>query len=172
MAFRAQGSGPATMGFLGLAPMMAMERLPWYANAKLHWVVLGLAVVVFLSTIVAAVGRVLRRRFGTPRPEDPLPGRWMVVSLALLNVVFLVAVGSIIGASGGLLEGPLTGLKIAFALPVLSALLTLGAAWTAVRQWRGGVGTRGARLRYGAVVALALLFTWSLNQWNLLGWRL
>ena len=172
VAFRADGSGPATVGFLGLAPMMAMERVPWYANARLHWVVLGLAVLVFVATIVAAARRVVRRRLGAPRPEDGLPGRWMVVLPAVLNVVFLIAVGAIIGASGGLLEGPLTGLKIAFALPVLSTLLTLGAAWTAVRHWRRGVGTRGARLRYGAVVALALLFTWSLNQWNLLGWRL
>jgi hypothetical protein len=42
----------------------------------------------------------------------------------------------------------------------------------AVSQWRRGLGTRGARLRYGWTVALALLFVWSLSQWNLLGWRL
>jgi hypothetical protein len=54
----------------------------------------------------------------------------------------------------------------------VAALLTIAAAVAAVRHWRRGVGTRGARLRYGAVVALAVLFTWSLNQWNLLGWRL
>jgi hypothetical protein len=155
-----------------MAPMMALERVPWYANAKLHWVVLGLAVATFVLTILAAVGRALRRRFGAPRPEDPLPGRWVVVLLAVLNVGFLVAVAAIIGSSGGLLEGPLTSLKLALALPVISTLLTLWAVVTAVRQWRHGVGTRGARLRYGATVALALLFVWSLNQWNLLGWRL
>jgi hypothetical protein len=32
-------------------------------------------------------------------------------------------------------------------------------------------GTRGARLRYSGAVAVALLFTWSLAQWNLLGWH-
>jgi CubicO group peptidase (beta-lactamase class C family) len=172
VAFRAEGSGPATVGFLGIAPMMALERVPWYASPRLHWVVLGLAVVVFVLTLLAAAGRLARRRFGTPRPEDALPGRWMVVLVAALNVAFLVAVGVILGSSGGLLEGPLTGLKVALALPVIAALLTIGAAVTAVRHWRGGVGTRGARLRYGATVALAVLFVWSLNQWNLLGWRL
>lgn len=172
VAFRADGSGPATMGFLGLAPMMAMERVPWYASPRLHWVVLGLAVLAFLLTLLAAAGRTWRRRFGTPRPEDALPGRWLVVLVAALNVAFLVVVATILGRSGGLLEGPLTGLKIALALPVVAALLTLAAAVTAVRHWRRGAGTRGARLRYGATVALALLFVWSLNQWNLLGWRL
>jgi hypothetical protein len=55
---------------------------------------------------------------------------------------------------------------------VIAAVLSLAAAVVAVRQWRRGLGTRGARLRDGATVALALLFVWSLNQWNLLGWRL
>jgi CubicO group peptidase (beta-lactamase class C family) len=172
VAFRADGDGPATMGFLGIAPMMTLERVPWYASVRLHWVVLGLGVLVFLMTILAAGARFVRRRFGTPRPEDALPGRWMVVALAALNVVFLATVVAVVGASGGLLEGPLTGLKVAFALPVLASLLTLAAAATAVLQWRRGAGTRAARLRYGATVALALLFVWSLSQWNLLGWRL
>jgi CubicO group peptidase (beta-lactamase class C family) len=166
------GVGPARLGFLGIAPMMTLERVPWYASPKLHWVVLGLGVATFLLTLLAAAGRALRRRSGTLRPEDPLPGRWLVVTVAALNVVFLVAVVAVLGSSGGLLEGPLTGLKIALALPVIAALLTLGAVAMAISQWRRGLGTRGARLRYGWTVALALLFVWSLSQWNLLGWRL
>jgi CubicO group peptidase (beta-lactamase class C family) len=173
VSFKApDASSPAMYGFLGFAPMMVLERVPWYASVKLHWVVLGLGVLVFLFTLFAAVGRGFRRRFGTPRPEDTLPGRWLVVTTALLYVVFIVTVATVLGASGGLLGGPLTGLKVAFTLPVLAVLLTLGAAAAAVRQWRGNLGTRAARLRYGATVALALVFAWSLNVWNLLGWRL
>jgi hypothetical protein len=44
--------------------------------------------------------------------------------------------------------------------------------YVAARQWRGKVGTRAARLRYSGAVFVALLFTWSLAQWNLLGWHL
>jgi len=95
-----------------------------------------------------------------------------VIVPALLNLVFLVAVAMILGSSGGLLEGPLTALKAALALPVLGVLLALGAAVMSARQWRSGAGTRGARLRYASVVVVALLFAWSLSQWNLLGWRL
>jgi len=172
VSFKAGPNGAVQYGFLGVAPMMALERVPWYASPQLHWVVLGLGVLVFVATIVAAVRRFARRRFGTPRPEDPLPGRALVVTVALLNVGFLVAVGVILGSSGGLLEGPMTGLKIAFALPVLGAVLALGAAVVSARQWRSSAGTRGARLRYASVVVLALLFAWSLSQWNLLGWHL
>ena len=171
VSFKAGPDGTVRYGFLGVAPMMALERVPWYASPKLHWVLLGLGVLVFLGTIVAAVRRFARRRFGTPRPEDPLPGRALIFTVALLNVAFLVAVGVILGSSGGLLEGPMTGLKVAFALPVLGAVLALGAAVVAARQWRSGEGTRGARLRYSSVVVVALLFAWSLSQWNLLGWH-
>jgi hypothetical protein len=83
-----------------------------------------------------------------------------------------VAVGVIIGSGGGLLEGPLTGLKIALALPVLGVLLALGAVVVAARHWKTGAATRGARLRYSSAVVIVLLFAWSLSQWNLLGWRM
>ncbi len=172
VAFKAAGSGPATYGFLGFAPMMVLERVPWYGAVKLHWFVLGLAIVVFVGTVVAAVRRLIRRRFGAPQPGDVLPGRWLLVTLAVLNVLFLVVVGTIIGTSKGLLEGPLTGLRVALALPVIGALFLVGAAVVAVRQWRTRTGTGGARVRYSATVVVALLFVLSLNYWNLLGWRM
>ena len=172
VSFKAGANGTVQYGFLGAAPMMVLERVPWYASPKLHWVILGFGVIVFFGLVVTAVLRLARRRAGTLRPEDRLPGRMLVVLPALLNLVFLVTVGAIIGSGGGLLEGPLTGLKIALGLPVLGALLTLGAVIVAIRQWSTGAGTRGARLRYASSVAIVLLFVWSLSQWNLLGWRM
>jgi CubicO group peptidase (beta-lactamase class C family) len=172
VSFKADGAGRITHGFLGLAPMMAMERVPWWSAPPLHWVLLGLGVVVFLGTMVAALRRSIRRRLGHARPEDVLPGRWMLVALGLLNVAFLLTAAAVLGTSGGLLENPLTGLKVALALPVLGALLAVGGAVMAVQHWRTGVGTTGARLRYSAVVLTALLFAWSLGHWNLLGWRM
>jgi len=86
-------------------------------------------------------------------------------------LIFIVAVLVIVGGSGGLLNGPLTGLKVALALPIIATLCTLAATYTAARQWRMRAGTTGARLRYSGAVFVALLFTWSLAQWNLLGWH-
>ena len=172
VSFKADADGTVRHAFLGVAPMMALERIPWYASPKLHWVLLGLGVLAFVGTIAAAVRRVARRRFGTPRPEDALPGRALIVTVALLNLGFLVAVAVVLGSSGGLLEGPMTGLKVALALPVIGVLLAIGAAVVAARQWRTRAGTRGARVLYSSVVLIALLFAWSLNQWNLLGWRM
>ena len=173
VAFQADsGSGEVTHGFLGMAPMMALERVPWYQTPRLHWVLLGLAAVTFLLTVGNAVMRFARRRFGTPRPGDILPGRWLVVGAALAGLAFLAAVGVLASDTDALLTRPATGLKVALALPVITALLALGAIVMAVRHWRSGTGTRGARLRYAAVVVVTLLFVWSLSQWNLLGWQM
>jgi hypothetical protein len=172
VAFQADRKGHIARGFLGEAPMMTMERVPFTQSIRLHWALLGLGVLVFLGVLLAAGGRFVRRRFGEERRDDALPGRWLLVTVSLLELVFLVAVGAIIGSSGGLLQGPLTSLRVALALPVIATLCAIGALLVAVQQWRLRAGTRAARLRYSGAVAVALLFTWSLAQWNLLGWRM
>jgi len=172
LAFKADNQGRVAHAFLGAAPMMAMERVSFTESAMLHWILLGLGVVVFVGILVAAVGRFVRRRFGEARRDDPLPGRWLLVTVSLLELAFLGAVAAIVGASGGLLVGPLTSLKLALALPVIAALCAAGAAYFAARHWRTRAGTRAARLRYSGAVLVAILFTWSLAQWNLFGWYL
>jgi hypothetical protein len=183
VSFRADSAGRVTHGFLGIAPMMALERVPWYESPTLHLVILGLAVAVFLVLLVAAIVRLVRRLRGRAVRRDdaaargrrggPLPGRGLLVTLALVNLAFVVALIVLASnAETAVLSGPATGLKAALVLPVLGALLALAAAVMAVMQWRHGAGSAGARLRYSAVVVVALLFAWSLNTWNLLGWRM
>jgi CubicO group peptidase (beta-lactamase class C family) len=168
VAFRADKSGHITHAFIGLVPMEAFERRGGLGAPRLHLFVLGLGAVVFLLTAGAALVRRL-----TPRERRPpsLPGRALVVGL---SVAFLAGVGAIAAAASdiqSILYNRLGKLDWALALPVIGALLTLAALVAAVRQWRSGAGTRWARLRYSAVVLVALLFVWSLNSWNLLGWR-
>jgi hypothetical protein len=173
VAFQADSSGRIVRAFFGPTPMMTMERVPFSQSVTLHWVILGLGVLVFVATVLAAIGRLVRRRFGEPRREDTLPGRWMLVTASLLQIVFIIALLAIASASGGgLLNGPLTSLKVILALPILGTICVLGAVYFASRQWRLGAGTRAARLRFSAATVVALLFTWSLLQWNLLGWRM
>lgn len=171
VAFQADAKGRIARGFLGEAPMMTMERVPFSQSLPLHWVLLGLGVLVFLGILAAAVGRFVRRRVGEAYPGDALPGRWLLITSSLLYLLFLVAVIAIVGGSGGLLEGPLTSLRIALALPIIALLCTLAAVYVAARQWRTKAGTMLARVRFSSAVVVALLFTWSLAQWNLLGWH-
>jgi hypothetical protein len=55
------------------------------------------------------------------------------------------------------------------AAPVIAAALVGGAVVMAIKQWIDHVEMPSSRLRNAAVVVAALLFTWSLNEWNLLG---
>ena len=41
-----------------------------------------------------------------------------------------------------------------------------------IQQWRNGDGTFWMRLRHTGAIGIALLFFWSLNTWNLLGWKM
>lgn len=172
LAFREDADGEVTHAFLGVAPMMALERVPWNESAILHRILLGLTVLVFACTVVAAIRRWWRTRRGVTLPGDDLPGRKTLATMALANVAFIVALALLASDPLMMLSGPMTGLKAALALPVLGLLLALGAAFFSVRQWRERAGTTGARLRYASVVVLALVFAWSLNAWNLLGWRM
>jgi CubicO group peptidase (beta-lactamase class C family) len=171
VAFKADSSGNIDHAFMSTTPMMAFQRVPWYGSPKLHLIILGLATVVFVGVIVAAARRLFRRFFGDPLPGDKAPGRIFLVGLALANIAFVVMLGTLISNIEALLLGSGTGMKVALVFPVIGAILTIAALVVAVQQWRKGTGTRSFRIRYDVVVVLALLFMWSLNYWNLLGWR-
>lgn len=171
-AFRDNGDEPVTYGFIGEAPMLVLERLRWSESPELHWFLLGLAILAFVLNVFAALGRAYRRRFGTPRPEDFLPGRGLLLGAVLCNLTFVFALVVFAADGAMLVTSPMIAFKISLALPVIGGLLNLGAALSAVSQWRMNAGTRGARLRYDVTVLLTMLFVWSLNVWNLLGWQM
>jgi CubicO group peptidase (beta-lactamase class C family) len=172
LSFRENEEGEVTHGFMGLAPMMTLERVAWYESSMLHRVILALALLVFLGTLVAGVRRWWRRRRGHALPGDDLGGRAPLFALAAANLAFVVVLALLLSDPLAALSGPLTGLKIALVLPVIGLLLALAAAVLAVGQWRRHASTAWARLKYDAVVVLALAFAWSLYVWNLLGWRM
>ena len=95
-----------------------------------------------------------------------------MLAAASCNLAFVLAILVLVSDPRQLVTSPMIALKIALALPVAGVLLDIGAAIAAVSQWRASAGTRSARLRHGATVAAAIFFAWSLNVWNLLGWRM
>jgi CubicO group peptidase (beta-lactamase class C family) len=168
VAFRSDG-GRITHAFVGSVPMMTFERRDGASSPKVHLFVLGLGLVVFLLTAGAA----LVRRF-TPRDRrpPPLPGRVWVVGLSISFLLGVAGIAVSVSNIQDVLYGKLGKLYVALGIPVLGAIFTLAAIFAAVQQWRAGSGSRWERLRYSAVVLVAVLFVWSLNSWNLLGWRM
>lgn len=174
VAFRADDRGKITHGFLSMAPMMVMEKRPGLSSPRLHQVLLGLGVVTFVGILISAVLRFFRRRSGTEPAAAPTiaSGRRVMALVAVLQVVFLAVLAvAVSGIEKGLPSGAPTSLKVGLLFPVLGAILTAGALWIGITQWRKAEGTTGARLRHLGAVAIAAVFFLTLNAWNLLGWH-
>lgn len=176
VAFKADASGAVTRGFVGSMPMMAMERVPWYQSARLHRIVLGIAGAVFILTIWASIGRAVRRSLHYPRPTDNASGRALIAWAAAADLAFLVAAALLAADAtanaGAVLTNSSIPIDLVLGLPVIAAVLASIAAVVSIKQWMAHVGMPASRLRYAAVVVVTFLFTWSLNEWNLFGWKL
>ena len=174
VAFRADERGNITHGFLDAAPMMAMDKVGAANSPSVHRNILILGLVMFAGIILTAIIRFFIRN--TPgRPSVPGPvasGRRALIWAGLLLVVFVGIMASLVSNPAALAGDTPTGLKVALLFPVLSLLLTLFAGWIAISQWRASAGTIWMRLRHSGAVLIALLFFWSMNTWNLLGWRM
>lgn len=173
LTFRVDETGRATHVFLDSWPMMALERLAWYESPTLHQILLGVSVLLFLSALVFPLIRYLLERRFVELP--PLYGRergarWLAILVALLHLGGLVALGTVFGEED-LFSGELGGLGLVLALPVLGSALTLGLVWLTITAWRTRMWGRWARVHYTVFTLGALVFTWVLNHWNLLGWN-
>ena len=172
VAFRADDRGRITHGFFDAAPMMVLDKQTGLQKPTLHRNILIVALVMFAGIIIAAVIRFFSRRsLGTGVDSSVTGVRRLMIVVALLQLAFVAVVLKAASTMGIEFSGATTGLKIGLAFPVLGLVLTLVAAWLVITEWRKGEGSLGTRLRQSVTVLVALLFFWSLNTWNLLGWK-
>ena len=167
LAFRKDSAGVITHAFLSNDPTSSEVKMSTSQSPRLHIWILGLGLLVFLLTVVAAVVRLL-----TGRGSKGLPDRKLLVALASAFLLAVLSLGLLPLSIQSLLYDRLGGIKYVLVFPVIGALLTIWAAIAAVRQWRAGTSPVMARIRFTTVVLVAILFVWSLNTWNLLGWKL
>jgi CubicO group peptidase (beta-lactamase class C family) len=167
LAFRKDSAGRITHAFLGDDPTSSEVKMRAIQSPRLHIWILGSGLVVFLLTLVAAVVRLL-----TGRDSKGLPDRKLLVAMASAFLLAVVALALLPLSIQSIIYDRLGGIKYVLIFPVVGALLTLWAAIAAIRQWRSGSSPVMARIRFTVVVLVAVAFVWSLNTWNLLGWKL
>jgi hypothetical protein len=154
--------------------MMAMDKATGLQSPSLHRAILVGGLVMFLAIVLTAIVRFfLRHTPGRPAvPEHVASGRramtWAGVALLAFvgMLAWLLSQPMIVFA-----DTPLS-IKVALAFPVLAALFVVWGAWKGIVQWTTGSGSAWTRLRHSLAVLVAFAFFWSLNSWNLLGWRL
>ncbi|MEP7383909.1 MAG: serine hydrolase domain-containing protein [Gemmatimonadota bacterium] len=174
VAFSADASGKITHGYIDAVPMMAMDKVSALRAPSLHQLILGGGLLMFLALIVTAIIRFFLRK--TPgRPSVPLHvarGRRALVLAGVMLMIFLVLIASMLSKPDVLFSDNPTVLKVALLFPVLAALFVIWSVWELLGQWVAADGSVWMRVRHTAAVAVALVFFWSLNMWNLLGWRM
>jgi hypothetical protein len=174
VAFRTDASGKVTHAFYDAAPMMVLDRKDGLASPKVHQVILAVGLLMFVAILLTTIIRFfIRNTPGRPVVAPSIVSGRRAFSLAALCLLAFVAILASLVSSPEKLLGPSpTMLTFALAFPVIALVLVVWGAWAMVRQWRNGDGSIWMRLRHAGAVVVALVFFWSLNTWNLLGWRM
>jgi CubicO group peptidase (beta-lactamase class C family) len=167
LAFTEDKAGRVTHMVLSNLPFMPTYRIPWYTDPALNYALVGLALLLCLTTLISA----LRHR--KARRTDPVPARWAVrvaALVSLLTLAFVIAVVVIVSSYGeDLFFGFPPSLTAALMLPIITSILTLGVAVFAVLSWRRGYWTRFRRVHYTLFALFAIGLVWFYWFWNLLG---
>jgi hypothetical protein len=126
--------------FRASASLDAFESVPWYGQTDVHGqLALGAGLVTLSGAVgwpLAALWRYYRGGSGTP--ETVMRSRWAAGASMLAFIVFL-AIG-LFGISQYWLYARPSWFELLFALPIVGAILSLGAAVFVVQSWRQDQG--------------------------------
>ncbi|MBN1440827.1 MAG: beta-lactamase family protein [Anaerolineales bacterium] len=171
LLFRTDADGNVTQAFVGEDPLTAWEKLPWYADYTLHYMILILGLLLFLCALAAALVRGIVQRFRKPAVPAKGPaaaGGWIFNLLSLIGILF--PVGFVFGF-GGISYGQTGLLTAVLALPILFIGLWLAAGFFLFRAWREKFWPAAGRIFYSLLFFVSAAYLWSLSCWNLIGWR-
>jgi hypothetical protein len=172
LAFSTDAENRVTAMFSGDQPIHVFQKLVWYENPMIHLAGLGLALLVFIATLIiwplAGLLLLVRRKpISFTRRERW--GRYLAGGVILLNLVivgFIVSV--LVGDDSVMVLGYPTGFTVAGILAWVSAAGAICLlVWVAL-VWRKRTFGMIARLHYTLVTLTALYFIWYLSQVNVL----
>lgn len=171
LLFRADANGNITHAFAKNYPGAVFEKLPWYADFSLHYGILSICFLLFLSTLFIAPARWLIRRIRKqmiPLPRLALIGRWVLIMLSIAGILFPVGFTF---AIGGIVYSKMDFLNIVLTLPIFFIVLTLTAIFFNYLAWRAKYWYVAERIHYTLVTLAAMSYVWFLFYWNLIGWK-
>jgi hypothetical protein len=173
IVFRENSKGRISNVFFNQIPMLAGVKLAWYKTPGFHYGLVAICMILFLSTLswpVSALSKLLCRS------KKEIPGApWLVRLIAggmsTGYIIFLIGMFSTASDPMEFMFGVPSALKFLLILPILSALLTIGALFFAYVGWKNKYWTFCGRVHYTLVVLASLFFLWFLAYWNLLGFH-
>ena len=173
VVFRENSKGRITHAFFSQIPTLAGVKLAWYKTPGFHYGLLAICMILFLSTLgwpASALSKLVCRH----KKEIPgAPGLVRVIAggMSVLYIIFLIGIFSAVSDPLEFMFGVPSALKVLLTLPILSALLTIGALFFVYVGWKNKYWTVCGRVHYTLVVLASLFFLCFLAYWNLLGFH-
>jgi len=172
LAFNTDAQDKVTAMFYGDQPILLFEKMAWYQDPLNHVIGMGLALLIFLVTIVIwGLGALLHlvRRKSTSLTQLERWGRYLAGGLILLNLMIVGLLVSVLAGDDSLMQlGYPAGFTIAGILALVSGAGTIALLACALGAWRQRAWGIAARLHYTLVAVAALYFIWYLNAINVL----
>jgi CubicO group peptidase (beta-lactamase class C family) len=167
LAFIEDDDGAVNHFVFSAFPFMPAYRLAWYQAPTFNYLLLGVALVLCVTTLVSFFRRWKARK------DDPSGARWAARLAALvsaLTLVFVIAVTVIVSSAGDdLFSGFPPSLTAALMLPIAASVLTVGVVVFAFLSWKRRYWTGFRRVHYTLFAAFAVGLVWFYWYWNVLG---
>ncbi|MCP4663384.1 MAG: beta-lactamase family protein [bacterium] len=169
LAFKEDENGEITHLAFSVYPFMPAYRAAWYTVPAFNFTLLGLGVLLFITTLVSAFRHREKTREAPPIERWPIR---LAVAVSALTLLLLVSVVAIVAAEGvDIFYGVPATMTVALVLPILTSLLTVGIAVFVPMAWRGRYWTAGRRVHYTLFAVLAVGYVWFYYYWNVLGFQ-
>lgn len=171
MIFREDSHG--RINYMFESPTIAYIKLAWYEEPMFHYILLSVSMVIFLSMVVWPIGALRNRLKGKKNAGElrSSQARWVAGGISALYVLFLFGMVIVLSDIQSISYGVPPLLPFILVLPLLAVVLTIGALGFTVLAWRNSYWGIIERVHYTFVTLMSLVFIWSLNYWNLLGFR-
>jgi CubicO group peptidase (beta-lactamase class C family) len=179
LAFREDDQGNITHLIDLHLPAQTYEKVPWNANPLLHYILLVICCILFLSAILGGmIGgfiHLFHKHHETEQPLLSTIARWLSPITSAIFLVVLVAFAAIYldknGFAMAIAFGQASTINVILTAWLVASILTLGVVVFTLIAWLKRYWGIASRIHYTMVTVAAVAFVWFLNYWNLLGFR-
>ena len=189
IVFHENDAGAADFLCLENVPIMAFERVPWYATAPFTEGVKNAGILILLTVLLWPMMAIARQAYENRDKETgaeeqpalfhmPFYARMIAGAAALIFLLFMFYLLPAVTGDAALIQSymydrttPAT-LAAALSVPVIAGLLSVVSAAFLIPVWKRSWWTRWHRAHYTLVVIGLFLMMWWVDFWNLLVYRL
>lgn len=173
VVFRENDEGHITHLFIGRLPYFAAIKLSWHEEPMIHFTILGIILLVFLSVLRWPLGALSRKICRHKEEESDVPklARLLAGSMVAFCGTFLIGLLIVFKDPNEIIFGVPFALKVLLVLPFLAGVIAIGVLFYIFLSWIKGYWTACARIHYMLVFFSVVGFLWFLYYWNLLGFK-